>query len=244
MRFVVVADIHANLPAFQAVLSDAERRGAVDELCCLGDVVGYGPWPHECLEILRRYPHTCVAGNHDWGATGKIDISGFNADALAACRWTGEVLSAQDRDYLDNLPLVVEKGDFMLVHGSPKDPLREYLISLSCAEQNFACFTSRFCLVGHSHLPLVFTCSERHGISCRYPAPVTRLSSGGSRLIINPGSVGQPRDGDPRASYAIYDNETEELEHYRVPYDIVRTQEKMMACNLPPRLAARLTHGT
>jgi diadenosine tetraphosphatase ApaH/serine/threonine PP2A family protein phosphatase len=239
-----MADIHANLAAFEAVLSDAERREATSELWCLGDVVGYGPESHECLELLRQYKHICVAGNHDWGAIGKLSISEFNPDAEAACRWTGTMLSTRDRDYLEELPLIAEVGDFTLVHGSPRDPLREYLISTSRAEPNFGCFASRFCLVGHSHVPLVFSQNKSGATSTSRPVPDASIYLGESRLIINPGSVGQPRDGDPRASYAVYDSETKEIENHRVDYAISLTQKKMLAFNLPLGLVARLSYGT
>ncbi len=243
MRYAIVADIHANLAAFTAVLDNIESRGGVEEVWCLGDVVGYGPDPHQCIELLRQHNHVCVAGNHDWAAIGKINTNEFNPDAAAACHWTAQQLSSADMEYIENLPLVIEDGDFTLVHGSPREPIWEYLVSASVAKESFAHFKTRFCLVGHSHVPLVFRYSETGVCSFRPFSPGIGLVLGRSRLIINPGGVGQPRDGDPRASYAIYDSETRTVKLHRVPYDISATQAKMAKCGLPIRLVTRLSSG-
>ena len=230
------------MEAFTAVLDDIAQRGGVKTIWCLGDVVGYGPDPRECVDLLRQCNHVCVAGNHDWAAIGKIGTSYFNPDAAAACRWTSEQLSPQDMEYLESLPLVIEKDDFTLVHGSPREPLWEYLISRSAAGENFAFFKSKYCLAGHSHKPLIF---KQDGDDCSASKfrPEIGLALGEYRLIINPGGVGQPRDGDPRASYAIYDSETSIIRLYRIPYDIEATQSKMMAAGLPIRLMLRLEQG-
>jgi predicted phosphodiesterase len=243
MRYAILADIHANLAAFTAVLDDIKNRGGVEEIWCLGDVVGYGPDPHPCLELLCRHRHVCVAGNHDWAAIGKLDTNYFNPDAAAACHWTARQLSPDDVDYLKKLLLVIEKGDFTLAHGSPREPIWEYLLSTDAAQENFAHFKSPFCLVGHSHVPLAFQYGETGVVSFNPFSPDIDLALGESRLIINPGGVGQPRDGDPRASYAIYDSETKMVRLYRVPYDIRATQAKMVERGLPIRLATRLSFG-
>jgi len=243
MRYAIIADIHANLAAFKAVLDHIERRGGVEEVWCLGDIVGYGPDPCQCIELLRQYNHVCVAGNHDWAAIGKAAISEFNPNAAVACRWTAQQLSPDDVKYLKSLPEVIQKGDFTLVHGSPRQPIWEYLISVSSAKENFAYFQSQFCLIGHSHMPMVFKHDETGTCSFSQFTPNIGLVLGKSRLIINPGGVGQPRDGDPRASYAIYDNETGMVRLYRVPYDIGITQTRMVKHNLPIRLVARLSQG-
>ena len=242
MRYAIMADIHANLAAFNAVLDDMEQRGGVEEIWCLGDIVGYGPDPHECIERLQRYSHVCVAGNHDWAAIGKISTAEFNPDAALACQWTAGQLSQADIQYLEDLPLAIDKDTFTLVHGSPREPIWEYVISTGIARENFSFFQSPYCLLGHSHVPLVF--KEEDG-SCTFSRLVANigLALGKSRLIINPGGVGQPRDGDPRASYVIYDSDTRMVRLYRIPYDIDATQEKMMAKGLPIRLAVRLRHG-
>jgi len=237
-----MADIHANLTAFNAVLEDMERRGGVAEIWCLGDIVGYGPDPHHCIELLRRYNHVCVAGNHDWAAIGKISTADFNPDAALACQWTSGQLSQGDIQYLKNLPLTIDKDIFTLVHGSPREPIWEYVISTSIAWQNFSFFRSPYCLVGHSHVPLVF--KEDNG-SCTFSRLVDNigLALGESRLILNPGGVGQPRDGDPRASYAIYDSDTRMVRLHRIPYDIAAVQDRMMEKGLPVRLVTRLQQG-
>jgi len=243
MRYAIVADIHANLTAFRAVLADIERRGEVDEVWCLGDVVGYGPDPHQCIELLRQYNHICVAGNHDWAAIGKIDTSDFNPDAAAACHWTAQQLSSEDIEYLGSLPLVIQRGELTLVHGSPREPIREYLLSTTSVKENLTYFQSPFCLVGHSHVPLIFECSD--AVTCslsEFPNDAV-LALANNRLIINPGGIGQPRDGDTRASYAIYNSEARSITHYRIPYDIAATQARMTKHRLPMRLVNRLNYG-
>jgi len=240
MRYAILADIHGNLDAFRSVLQDIAGRGGVDELWCLGDIVGYGPEPSACLALLRQYPHICVAGNHDWAAVGKIDTADFNPDAADACRWTAGQLSAADREYLQELPLTVTRGEFTLAHGSPRDPLYEYIFSAVSAAGNFQSFGTTHCLVGHTQVPAVFTDSEVVCLKASLP-PVLQL--GGGRLIVNPGGVGQPRDGDPRASYAIYDEAERVICSYRVPYDIAAVQGKMSKAGLPVYLSERLSEG-
>ncbi|MFC2011002.1 metallophosphoesterase family protein [Chloroflexota bacterium] len=243
MRYAIIADIHANLAAFTAVLDDIQRRGGVEKMWCLGDIVGYGPDPHECLELLLQTNHICIAGNHDWSAIGKIDTTKFNPDVAIACRWTAQQLSSTDIEYLKNLPLIMEEGDFTLAHGSPKEPIWEYLISTGAAKENFTYFKTQFCVVGHTHVPLVFSYSESSACSSNQFLTNIGLALGKNRLIINPGSVGQPRDGDPQASYAIYDSEIRLVRLYRVPYDIQATQDRMVERGLPMRLVARLSQG-
>lgn len=240
MRYALLADIHGNLAAFEAVLQDIAEKGGVEELWCLGDIVGYGPDPSACIALLCKYPHLCVAGNHDWAAIGKVDISDFNPDAAAACRWTGEQLSAADVKYLESLPLTLTRDDFTIAHGSPRQPIWEYVLSIQSADHNFRFFETRYCLIGHSHVPLAF---EHVGKTCVLRELPAALRLGGNRLIINPGGVGQPRDGDPRASYAIYDERDKVIYHYRTPYDIADTQERMVRNGLSNFLVMRLSHG-
>jgi predicted phosphodiesterase len=243
MRYAVLADIHANLAAFTAVLADIEHNGGVEEVWCLGDIVGYGPDPHQCIELLRRCNHMCVAGNHDWAVVGKIDVSKFTPDAAVVCKWTAQQLSYEDVAYLEGLPLVIQKEDFTLVHGSPREPIWEYIESTGVAKENFAYFESQFCLVGHSHVPLIFKDNGDGVCSGNQFVTNIRLVLGRNRLIINPGGVGQPRDGDSKASYAIYDSEAKVVDLYRVPYDVDATKARMVEHNLPVRLAARLSFG-
>ncbi|HEX78364.1 MAG TPA: metallophosphoesterase family protein [Dehalococcoidia bacterium] len=244
MRYAILADIHANLAAFQAVLDDIKAKGGADQIWCLGDVVGYGPDPHQCLELLQSYDHLCVAGNHDWAAVGKIDPVDFNPDAAAAARWTARQLTAEDIAYLENLPLTLSTDDFTLAHGSPRDPIWEYLLSSAAAKDSFRHFQSQYCLVGHSHVPLLFMLNAERDTCLAFGLPADiPLELGGRRLILNPGGVGQPRDGDPRAAYALYHADSRALYHYRIPYDIKTTQRKMLDLGLPYSLASRLSLG-
>ncbi len=242
MRGAILADIHANLAAFNAVLEDIKGQGGVEELWCLGDIVGYGPDPRQCIELLRQHTGVCVAGNHDWAATGKIDTSDFNPDAAAAARWTAGQLTPEDRQYLDGLPLSVVRGDFTLVHGSPREPIWEYILSPATACDNFGYFKSQVCLVGHSHSPAIYRPEDGKCMVIETP-PGTEFKLDGTRLIINPGGVGQPRDGDPRAAYASYDSEKKSISFCRVSYDVAATQARMLRADLPVRLASRLSYG-
>jgi diadenosine tetraphosphatase ApaH/serine/threonine PP2A family protein phosphatase len=239
MRCAILADIHANLAALEAVLDDIAKKGGVDETWCLGDIVDYGPDPHPCLEIVRRLKPFCVAGNHDLAAIGRVDTAYFNPDAAVATGWTAAQLTPADAAYLASLPLTLERDGFTLAHGSPRDPVWEYIFSASIAAGSFGYFRSSYCLVGHTHVPAVFRQKgEGAGLS-----PGIGLVLGETRMIINPGGVGQPRDGDPRASYAIYESEGRVLRLYRVPYDIQATQERILKVGLPVRLATRLAAG-
>ncbi len=268
MRIALIADIHSNLEALEAVLRDVERRGPVDAWWCLGDIVGYGPDPTACLRRVRELQALCIAGNHDWGAVGKVALTEFNRAAAEACRWNGERLGAEERSFLAELPLTVEDGPatdpslrsglpfdslrvgspgqalFTLAHGSPRDPIWEYLLSPEQAQDCLALLRTPHGLVGHSHLPLWFGLPEGGGAvtygSLSEEAPL-RLSGG--RFILNPGSVGQPRDGDPRAAYAIYESEANAVTGYRVEYDIATVQAKVVAAGLPATLAQRLSMG-
>jgi diadenosine tetraphosphatase ApaH/serine/threonine PP2A family protein phosphatase len=224
-------------------MEDIERRGGVDEVWCLGDIVGYGPDAHECLAMVRKAQAVAVAGNHDLAAVDRASLASFSPDAAAAIRWTSAQLKAEERSYLAGLPLTLTRDSFTLAHGSPREPVWEYVVSTGNARENFASFSTPFCLVGHSHLPLLF---KQEGSEAR--ALALRETSGrplmDGRFIINPGSAGQPRDGDPRASYAIYDSELGLLRLHRVPYDIESVQARFAAAGLPPRLAARLGGGS
>jgi diadenosine tetraphosphatase ApaH/serine/threonine PP2A family protein phosphatase len=237
----VLSDIHANRPALEAVLSDAPL---FDIVWCLGDVVGYGPDPNECIELLRELRHFSLAGNHDWGVLGKLGLSEFNADARRASMWTRAALTPVSREYLSQLPVKAELEGFCLTHASPREPVWEYVLDTSRACANFAHFANQTCLVGHSHLPLVFQLDERRG-RCEMPPHPFRgpLALDRHRMILNPGSVGQPRDGDPRASYAVLDTDAMTWEFHRVSYPVEIVQERMRAQRFPRRLIERLTYG-
>ena len=240
MRYLVISDIHSNLAAFEAVLADA---GSFDQVWCLGDMVGYGPDPNECVERLRDLPHICVAGNHDWAALGKLDLDDFNPDARKACLWTRKQLSPSNWAYLEALPESLVEEGFTLVHGSPHHPIWEYILNPSIAQANFEHFDTKFCLVGHTHVPIIYRDNPNQGCETMIPSYDDPLALGEDRLIINPGSVGQPRDGDPRASYAVLDPDELTLEYRRISYPIETTQARMVEKDLPVRLVMRLAYG-
>ncbi|GAB4429950.1 MAG: metallophosphoesterase family protein [Anaerolineae bacterium] len=245
MRYLLISDIHANLAAFEAVLDDA--HGQYDKVWCLGDMVGYGPDPNECVELLLTLDHLCIAGNHDWAVLGKLDIDDFNPDARFASLWTREQLKDDVRAYLDNLPIaLVEEHIYTLVHGSPRHPIWEYILYPAVAQPNFKHFSTPYCFVGHTHSPVIFKESAEAGALCEAITPDFNngpIQLGERRVIINPGSVGQPRDGDARAAYAILDTDTRAFEHRRIPYPVSITQEKMKLYEFPPRLYKRLAFG-
>ena len=242
MRVLIVSDIHANLEAFQCVIDHAGRNGGFDQIWELGDLVGYGPDPGGCIDLLRKYAHVGVAGNHDLAAVGKLGLEQFNMYAAAAARWTAAQFSTEHAEFLRGLPLREEIGDFTAVHGSPRDPVWEYLISRASAMANFDHFNTRYCLVGHTHVP--FVCRLEDGEPVFYEIPLdVPVPLGFERCIINPGSVGQPRDGLPTASYLLHDSDAETITHHRAAYDIPATQQKMREIGLPYFLIDRLAEG-
>lgn len=241
MRILIISDIHANLTAFETVLKDA--KGEWEYVWCLGDVVGYGPDPNECVDLLRTLPHLCLAGNHDWAALGRLDIRTFNPDARKAVSWTRETLTPQNTAYLDALPTTFVIGDYTLAHGSPREPVWEYILEPLIAALNFPHFETPFCLVGHTHQPVIYELIGDDG-ETEAIAPVYRQARHlHGRQIINPGSVGQPRDANPDAAYAILDVETHVWEHRRVAYDVASVQQRMRSHGMPERLVSRLEHG-
>ena len=242
MRALIVGDVHSNMEAFQSVIDDGKDRGGFDQIWSLGDLVGYGPDPAACIDLLRRYDHRAVAGNHDLASIGKLSLEAFNPHAAEANRWTSTQLSEEQAAYLGELPLKLEIDEFTAVHGSPRDPIWEYVVSVSAAVASFMHFDSYWCLVGHSHVPFLCRPAEDGAVFLDFPED-TDVRLGTNRLIINPGGVGQPRDGDPRASYAIYDSDRDLVVHHRVEYDIRATQEKMRIHGLPEFLINRLAEG-
>ena len=246
MRALILSDIHSNLPAFDAVLADADAHGGYEVVWFLGDLVGYGADPGACIERLRSLPHVAIAGNHDHAVIGKLDPDLFNGAARDAALWTARQLTTGELDYLLAMPDIRYEGDFTHVHGSLRDPVMEYLISEPAALATFALLQSPFCLVGHSHYPIVWT--ERDGradLELLDPDAPVRLDRR-QRVIVNPGSVGQPRDGDWRASYLLYDSGVGAdgtLEHRRVEYDVAAAQAGILAAGLPESLATRLSGG-
>jgi predicted phosphodiesterase len=241
MRILVISDIHANLTALEAVLADA---GQFDEVWCLGDLVGYGPDPNECIDRIRHLPNLqCIIGNHDAAVIGSLDTNAFNIEAQNAIFWTRDVLSGDSKQFLNNLPQSLRLDHVTIAHGSPRHPVWEYLLDSHTATKNFEYFKSPFCFVGHTHLPLIFQFSMNHQqADLSIPEP-NRLLNMVQRSILNPGSVGQPRDLDPRAAYAIYNPENYTWSIRRTAYNIHAVQARMKEAGLPDKHIQRITRG-
>lgn len=243
MRYAVFSDVHGNLEALETILADAARHRP-EAYVCLGDVVGYGPDPNECVARVRALGGDVIAGNHDRAAVGSADLELFSPLARTAIEWTMRVLSDETRSFLVSLPLRLETPAFLAVHGSPRDPVDEYILDLPTALAVFNDSHFGLCLVGHSHVPGAFVLRGDGKVGTRSltPGDAVRLVRG-SRYIVNVGSVGQPRDGDPRASYLLLDAGSRTVTLRRIRYSITATQEKMIARGLPALLARRLSAG-
>ena len=242
MRILVISDIHANYTALEAVLNDA---GSVDETWCLGDLVGYGPDPNAVVEQVREIPNlTCILGNHDVAVIGKIPLEVFNGGARRTLEYHEKVLSASNMDFLRSLPSSLKvRGQASIVHGSPRDSVWEYILNTLSARLNFDHFTTPWCFVGHSHLQCMFqldTRTDRVSLAQTKPGEAIQLMP---RAIVNPGSVGQPRDRDPRAAYAIYDTDVHSWEPRRAEYNIPEVQERIRSAGLPEKHAIRIAEG-
>lgn len=242
MRYLIISDIHANLAALDAVLADA---GSYDKVWHLGDLVGYGPDANEVIDRLRQLPHFSLAGNHDWAALGKLNLRYFNGDARESALWTQKNLTPDNRAYLERLmPIALEEG-YTLAHGSPNQPIEEYILDPLTAEFNFSIFTTAVCLVGHTHWPTAYFMAQATDRLCvqRSPQWNQSIALDSGRWIINPGSVGQPRDGNPDAAYGLLDLQAGTWEHRRANYPVEVTQKKMRDLKFPNRLIERLAHG-
>ncbi len=239
MRIAVISDIHSNLPALDAILASF---GTVDALWQLGDVVGYGPHPDEVVDRLRERGAIGVRGNHDAAALGGLAVAWFTPDARQAIEWTARRIGPETRAWLGGLPDRLVVGNVTLVHGSPRDPVWEYVTGVSVARASLGAFATPFLLHGHTHVPVVFREDGRR-LETLGPVAGSTLLLDDRRLLVNPGSVGQPRDGDPRASALVYDTEARSMTWLRVPYPVGETQAAMRAAGLPPRLVSRLDHG-
>ena len=242
MRILVISDIHANYTALEAVLKDA---GTVDETWCLGDMVGYGPDPNAVVEEIRVIPNlTCILGNHDMAVIGKIPMEAFNGDARRALEYHEKVLSASNMDFLRAVPHNLKvRGEVSIVHGSPRDSVWEYILNTLSARLNFDHFTTPWCFVGHSHLQCMFQLDTNNDRVSLSPIRAGEHYMLRPRAIINPGSVGQPRDRDPRAAYAIYDTDGHIWEPRRVEYNIPEVQQRIREAHLPEKHAIRLAEG-
>lgn len=238
--YAIISDVHANLEALYAVLEHIAKE-RIDRILFLGDSVGYGPDPNECVELLNEKSDILLAGNHDYGATGMTDISSFNVYARIAIEWTTGTLSEENKKILQELPLTGEVKDdgICLVHATPKEPEKwHYLSYAKEARPYFRYFNRNVCFVGHSHLPFI---AERTPFGRMKVHDEAAEIKQRSRYIVNAGSVGQPRDGNPDAAYVLFRGNT--LEIKRVSYDIVVTQKKMRKAGLPEYLINRLSNG-
>lgn len=242
MRYAIISDVHANLEALEVVLADISARRP-DALLCLGDFVGYGPDPVACVDRLRAHLAGAVVGNHDLAALEQIDISTFNALAQAAILWTREQLTDPVRRYLGGLPQKMTPDGFLAVHGSLRDPVEEYIFDPLTARASFDAAPFHFCVVGHTHVPAVYVQAGEAVTGEPLLADQVLSLRPDRRYIINVGSVGQPRDGDPRAGYVWLDTEQLSATLIRLDYPIAQTQEKMTAAGLPAMLAERLAFG-
>lgn len=242
MRYAILSDVHANLDALEAVLADVDAAGA-EGLICLGDFVGYGPEPNECVERLRDRLSVALAGNHDLAALDRLDARHFNLFARLAVEWTRQRLEEPVRRYLEALSPQQEHDGLWFVHGSPRDPVEEYILDLETADDNFREAGFEICFFGHTHYPVWFTHDgERTRMRALVPGEPARLGPG-TRHLVNVGSVGQPRDGDPRAAYCLFDSNARVLELRRLPYPIESVQGKMQERGLPRPLWERLAEG-
>jgi diadenosine tetraphosphatase ApaH/serine/threonine PP2A family protein phosphatase len=239
MRIAVVSDVHANLPALDAVLAAA---GPIDAVWHLGDVVGYGPDPDGVVERLRAIGAVGVKGNHDAAAVGGPEIEWFNPDARRAMEWTRTTISRGSAAWLDALPQAVREGDCTLVHGSPREPIWEYVTSVPVARANLEVMQTRLGLHGHTHLPVAFI-EEDGRVEVVSPGDGSELELRGRRALVNPGSVGQPRDGDPRSSFLVLDTAADTVRWHRVGYDVAAVQGAMRSAGLPASLVTRLSLG-
>jgi diadenosine tetraphosphatase ApaH/serine/threonine PP2A family protein phosphatase len=239
MRVAVISDIHANLPALEATAEAIAGEG-VDRIWCLGDLVGYGPCPNECCAWVQEHAAVCLSGNHDLGVIGTLPLDDFAGDAAIAARWGQSVLEPEARAYLSALPSSAVTEGVGLFHGSPRDPVWEYILSWEAARDAIHDSGTDVTIVGHSHVPLAIPLEGTEG---GHAPAGTEIDLTGSRWLLNPGSVGQPRDGDPGAAWLLLDLDGRRASFRRTPYDVERTQAAIRAAGLPEALAERLAHG-
>lgn len=241
MRYAFLADIHSNLDALQAVIRAIEDDGGIDRVLCVGDLVGYGAQPRECIALVRDLGWPLVAGNHDYAATGNVDLAYFNALAREAMEWTANALEEEDKEFLMGLPLTWEENNLIMVHGTLHEPENfGYVLNELDARMMFRTLEKDFCFTGHSHYPCVFIEGEDVVFTRELEVKV-KVSE---RALVNVGGVGQPRDGDPRACWVTYDEDARTVTTRRTEYDIEEAARKIMDAGLPEHLADRLFNGT
>ncbi len=245
VQIAVVSDIHANLPALEAVMEATEAAGA-EELWCLGDVVGYGVEPDACADLVRERCAVCLVGNHDLAVLGELDIRSFSESAAVAVAWTRENVAERTVEFLRGLTPSGEREGFGLFHASPRDPVWEYVLSGEQADAGMDANGHSIGLIGHSHVALFFSRPAGAGAADTRGAQAgdgTLLELGEGSWLVNPGSAGQPRDGDPRAAWLELDTDELTARFHRVPYDIERAAKPIHEAGLPSRLADRLYAG-
>lgn len=242
MRVAIVSDIHGNRQAFEAVL-DAIEASDCEEMWCLGDLVGYGADPDACVELARRHAAICLAGNHDMGVRGDLPLEQFSRGAALAARWTQETIAPETREYLNGLEPVQLDERVGLFHASPRDPVWEYVLSALQADLCLDAQTHRVCLIGHSHVALSFCRRDGEAASGQTRTDGEELDLEQGEWLVNPGSVGQPRDGDPRAAWLELDLDSGTATYHRVDYDIDEAAAAIRAARLPDSLAERLSYG-
>jgi predicted phosphodiesterase len=243
MIYGVFSDIHGNYEALKAVL-DFFRKNEVKSFICCGDLVGYGPQSSECVrEVMRLKSARVVLGNHDAALTGRLEMRWFNTNAVASLEFARKTMSGAELAWLADLPETLETADFTMFHGSPRKPLTEYMLSEAMFSENLSYWRVSPCFVGHSHLPVYFRQSEGEPPETDFLLPMAKVRLDGLRYVLNPGSVGQPRDGNPRASCGLYDSGRKTFEVFRMDYDAAKTQDLMKAAGLPQVLIERLAFG-
>jgi predicted phosphodiesterase len=243
MLYGIISDIHSNLEALNAALSFLQKK--VDKIISLGDIIGYGPNPNECCETIKRLDISSIAGNHEYAVLDKTDINWFNKNARDAILWTKKELKQENIHFLSQLAEILNFDDFTIAHGSLRDPINEYIDSLRVAIGTFERMKNRICLVGHTHVPVIIGIREDGNYDGRLIKDNDVIYLGDyKKVIVNVGSVGQPRDGNPKAACGILDTEKQEISIFRLEYDIEAVQKKMEECNLPRPLIDRLSHGT
>jgi predicted phosphodiesterase len=241
MKILILSDIHANITALNSVLEDASD---FDETWCLGDIVGYGPDPNECIERIQALPNlSCIIGNHDAAALGTISVESFNMEAKLSILWLKSQLTPSNRAFLGSLQTQKKINDVLLVHGSPRSPIWEYMLDRYIANENFDCFDLNLCFVGHTHMPAVFEKLNSNGnvsVNILKPDETFQITT---KSILNPGSVGQPRDHDRRSSYVFFDTENNTWQLKRIEYDYQSVQKRIRNAGLPIHHALRLAYG-
>lgn len=242
MIYALISDVHGNLEALTAVMDDIKEHGAIDEIFFLGDAVGYGANPNEVLQIINAHCHVKLMGNHDYSALGLLDPTEFNPYAQSGISFSVSVLTPQSQGILSSFRMIDRVGDLLLVHSTPDSPETwNYCLTSAEANRQFCCFDDPICFIAHSHQPLVF---EQNPMGeCEMIREQEMKLNDDCRYIINVGSVGQPRDCDPRACYVIYDTISQRLQYCRISYDIEKAQNKMRAVDLPAFLVDRLAAG-